>query len=71
MLLRFGRQYEHIGAESCVIENQCPTMMLSMSGKYSIIYADPPWQYEHVRTESQAIENPYPIMVLEGIKQTK
>ena len=36
-------------------------------GKYSLIYADPPWRYEHVETESRAIENQYPTMSLDEI----
>lgn len=36
-------------------------------GKFSLIYADPPWRYEHVRTESRAIENQYPTMDLDEI----
>ena len=35
--------------------------------RYSVIYADPPWQYEHVETESRAIENQYPTMTLDAI----
>ena len=38
------------------------------SGKFSLIYADPPWRYEHVKTESRAIENQYPTMSLDEIK---
>lgn len=39
------------------------------SGKYPIIYADPPWRYEHAPMESpsRAIENQYPTMSLEEI----
>jgi N6-adenosine-specific RNA methylase IME4 len=36
-------------------------------GKFSLIYADPPWRYEHVKTESRAIENQYPTMSLDEI----
>ena len=36
-------------------------------GKFSVIYADPPWQYEHVKTENRAIENHYPTMTLDEI----
>lgn len=36
-------------------------------GKYSLIYADPPWRYEHAKTESRRIENQYPTMELEEI----
>jgi len=38
------------------------------TGKYDIIYADPPWRYEFSETESRAIENQYPTMTLEDIK---
>lgn len=34
------------------------------SGKYRLLYADPPWRYEHIETESRAIENQYPTMSL-------
>lgn len=37
------------------------------TGKYGVIYADPPWRYEHVKTESRAIENQYPTMSLDDI----
>ncbi len=36
-------------------------------GKYSVIYADPPWRYEHSKTISREIENKYPTMELEEI----
>lgn len=38
------------------------------TGKFSLIYADPPWRYEHTQTESRAIENQYPTMSLDEIK---
>ncbi len=37
------------------------------SGRYSLIYADPPWRYEGSASESRAIENQYPTMELEQI----
>lgn len=37
------------------------------SGKYNVVYADPPWRYEHVKTENRAIENQYPTMALKDI----
>lgn len=37
------------------------------SGKFRLIYADPPWRYEHIETESRAIENQYPTMSLDDI----
>ena len=36
-------------------------------GKYSLIYADPPWRYEFSETDSRKIENQYPTMELEDI----
>lgn len=36
-------------------------------GKYSVLYADPPWRYEYAETDSRAIENQYPTMDLNGI----
>ena len=38
------------------------------SGKYSIIYADPPWEYEHEVSTNREIENKYPTMSLDKIK---
>jgi N6-adenosine-specific RNA methylase IME4/ParB-like chromosome segregation protein Spo0J len=40
-------------------------------GKFSIIYANPPWEYEHPISLSREIENHYPTMELEKIKETK
>ena len=37
------------------------------AGKYSLIYADPPWRYEFSETDSRKIENQYPTMELEDI----
>lgn len=39
-----------------------------ITGKYSVIYADPPWRYADAKTESCAIENHYPTMELKQIK---
>lgn len=36
--------------------------------KFSIIYADPPWQYDFTRSASREIENQYPTMDVEEIK---
>lgn len=36
-------------------------------GKFSVIYADPPWKYEHSKTDSRMIENQYPTMELDDI----
>ena len=38
------------------------------TGKYSVIYADPPWEYEHPISTSREIENQYPTMPIEEIK---
>ena len=37
------------------------------SGKFSVIYADPPWEYEFSQSESRSIEAHYPTMSLEEI----
>lgn len=37
------------------------------SGRYPVIYADPPWRYEFAESESRAIENQYPTMDLDSI----
>jgi N6-adenosine-specific RNA methylase IME4 len=36
-------------------------------GKYSVIYADPPWQYDFSKSDSREIENQYPTMPIEDI----
>lgn len=36
-------------------------------GRFSVIYADPPWRYEHTKTQNREIENHYPTMELEAI----
>jgi len=38
-------------------------------GKFSIIYADPPWEYEFSISTSRGTENHYPAMELEKIKE--
>jgi len=40
-------------------------------GKFSIIYADPPWEYEHSISTTREIENHYPTLELEKIKEIK
>jgi N6-adenosine-specific RNA methylase IME4 len=40
-------------------------------GKFSIIYADPPWEYEHSVSARREIENHYPTLELEKIKAIK
>jgi len=40
-------------------------------GKFSIIYADPPWEYEHSLSTTREIENHYPTLELEKIKAIK
>jgi len=40
-------------------------------GKFSIIYADPPWEYEHSISTTREIENHYPTLELEKIKKIK
>lgn len=36
-------------------------------GKYSVIYADPPWKYDFSQSDSRKIENQYPTMELDEI----
>ena len=36
--------------------------------KFSVVYADPPWQYDFTRSVSREIENHYPTMDIEEIK---
>lgn len=40
----------------------------SQPQRYSLIYADPPWQYEHAVSVSREIEEQYPTMTLEEIQ---
>lgn len=37
------------------------------TGRFPVIYADPPWRYEHAESEARAIENQYPTMSLDEI----
>lgn len=37
------------------------------SGKFNVIYADPPWKYDFSRSKSRSIESHYPTMELEDI----
>lgn len=36
-------------------------------GKYSLIYADPPWRYDYSATTSREIENQYPTMTIDEL----
>lgn len=36
-------------------------------GKYSVIYADPPWKYDFMRVDDWAVENTYPTMSIEAL----
>ena len=47
------------------ISQETPTLP---EGKYSLIYADPPWRYEFSQTDSRKIENQYPTMALDEIR---
>lgn len=44
-----------------VTEKRIPT------GKYEVIYADPPWRYDFSETKARDIENQYPTMTVEEI----
>jgi len=46
-----------------VTEKRIPT------GKYEVIYADPPWRYDFSETKSRDIENQYPTMTVEEIAE--
>lgn len=41
------------------------------TGKYEVIYADPPWRYDFSETKVRDIENQYPTMDIESIKALK
>ena len=45
-----------------------PMPELKTEQKYSVIYADPPWQYERPVSDSRKIENQYPVMSLDEIR---
>ena len=38
------------------------------TGRYGVVYADPPWRYEHAEADNREIENQYPTMGLDEIK---
>jgi N6-adenosine-specific RNA methylase IME4 len=52
--------------ERAIRDAEMPCIELP-AGKYSVIYADPPWRYEFVESESRAIENQYPTLSIEDI----
>jgi N6-adenosine-specific RNA methylase IME4 len=37
------------------------------TGKYQVLYADPPWRYDYSLSDSRKIENQYPTMELDAI----
>jgi N6-adenosine-specific RNA methylase IME4 len=39
----------------------------SLTRRYPVLYADPPWRYEHAASVSREIENQYPTMALDDI----
>lgn len=41
----------------------------SVSGKFGLLYADPPWRYDYSPTDSRQVENQYPTMALEDIQR--
>lgn len=68
--------YEQIKAQERKVDKmdkmkkaeQATVTPLNSLGKFSVIYADPPWRYEHGTPGRQEIENIYPTMPLEEIK---
>jgi N6-adenosine-specific RNA methylase IME4 len=48
-------------------EKRLDEIALNSVGKYTVIYADPPWKYDFAETDNRAIENHYPTMELEEI----
>jgi len=42
--------------------------VINLTGTYSVIYADPPWQYDFAKTNSRSIEAHYPTLTLDAIK---
>lgn len=57
------RRLERISAVASMAQ---PTPQLP-TGRYPVLYADPPWRYEFAESESRAIENQYPTMDLDSI----
>jgi len=53
--------------EKMRVAAQATVTPLNELGKFSVIYADPPWQYEHETQGRQEIENVYPTMLLSDI----
>lgn len=46
---------------------QPPPAAVIPEGKFTVIYADPPWKYDHMRVDAWAVENTYPTMTLEEL----
>jgi len=40
-------------------------------GRYSVVYADPPWKYDFSRSDSRSIESHYPTMDVDEISSLK
>jgi len=41
--------------------------LAEVQSRFTVIYADPPWEYEHTKTDNRRIENHYPTMPLDAI----
>ncbi len=74
MLQRGGRAlraavHDHARAErpAPIGRSKVQTRPFSSLGRFTVIYADPPWRYDHSRSRSRAIENHYSTMTLEEI----
>ncbi len=50
-----------------VMAAEAPLPAVAASGRFGVLYVDPPWRYEHNMTDSRAIENQYPTMSLEEL----
>jgi len=50
------------------IKEQRKTSKPLPTGKFSVVYADPPWRYDFSKTTNRDIENQYPTMTIDEIK---
>jgi len=64
-LVRIANQ--HSRTEKRAEKREAVATVAKATGRYAVIYADPPWEYDYTPTEKRAIENQYPTMPLDRI----
>lgn len=65
--IRAGRQEIRRGERLATVAAMAQPTPELPTGRYPVLYADPPWRYEFAESESRAIENQYPTMDLDSI----